>query len=155
MDYEEKLAAILEEGTEKTASRWLSEIEGEFGRAPLILKRMGERPEVLLSHLLYKNSVFETSHLDPKCIELISLAVGAALKCRHCVEYHIHSAMAKGATRDEVLEAILIAGLASNASVLADAYRVMDEGEASSEVCLSCDLQGSNGDPEAEHPRQD
>ncbi|WP_342679760.1 carboxymuconolactone decarboxylase family protein [Methanofollis sp. UBA420] len=145
MEFEEKLAAVLEGGKKETASRWLAEIEEEYGRAPLILKRMGERPEVLISHLLYKSSVFETSHLDPKCIELISLAVGAALKCRHCVEYHMASAKAKGATRDEILEAILIAGLASNASVLADAYRVMDE-EKDSEPCISCDIQGKDGD---------
>jgi AhpD family alkylhydroperoxidase len=145
MEFEEKLAAVLEGGTKETASRWLSEIEEEYGRAPLILKRMKERPEVLISHLLYKSSVFETSHLDPKCIELISLAVGAALKCRHCVEYHMAAAKAKGATRDEILEAILIAGLASNASVLADAYRVVDE-DKSGNTCISCDIQGTSGD---------
>lgn len=147
MEFEERLAAVLEEGKEEIAAKWLAEVEEEYGQAPLILKRMGERPEVLISHLLYKSSVFETSHLDPKCIELISLAVGAALKCRHCVEYHMASAKAKGATRDEILETILIAGLASNASVLADAYRVMDA-EQDSEPCLSCDLQGPNGGSE-------
>lgn len=144
MEFEERLAAVLEEGKEEIAAQWLAEVEEEYGQAPLILKRMGERPEVLISHLLYKSSVFETSHLDPKCIELISLAVGAALKCRHCVEYHMASAKAKGATRDEILETILIAGLASNASVLADAYRVMDA-EKDAEPCISCDLQGTNG----------
>jgi AhpD family alkylhydroperoxidase len=144
MTFEEKLATILKEGTGTVSARWLKEIEEEFGRAPLIQKRMGERPEVLVSHLLYRDAIFETSHLDPKYIELISLAVGAALKCRHCVEYHMQAAMAKGATRDEVLEVILIAGLASNASVLADAYRVMDERKGD-EPCISCDIQGTNG----------
>ncbi|TAJ45744.1 carboxymuconolactone decarboxylase family protein [Methanofollis fontis] len=144
MNFEEKLAAILEGGAGPVSADWLREIEEEFGLAPLILKRMGERPPVLLSHLLYKSSVFETSHLDPKYIELISLAVGAALKCRHCVEYHMQAAMAKGATRDEILEVILIAGLASNASVLADAYRVMGE-EKGDEPCISCGVSVTNG----------
>jgi len=144
MTFEEKLATILREGTASVSARWLKEIEEEFGRAPLIQKRMGERPEVLVSHLLYRDASFETSHLDPKYIELNSLAVGAALKCRHCVEYHMQAAMAKGATRDEVLEVIMIAGLASNASVLADAYRVMDE-DKTDDPCISCDIQGANG----------
>ncbi|HDS63793.1 MAG TPA: carboxymuconolactone decarboxylase family protein [Methanofollis liminatans] len=144
MNFEEKIATILKEGTGTVSARWLREIEEEFGRAPLIQKRMGERPEVLVSHLLYRDAIFETSHLDPKYIELISLAVGAALKCRHCVDYHMQAAMAKGATRDEILEVILIAGLASNASVLADAYRVMDETRPD-EPCISCDIQGTNG----------
>ncbi|MDK2975369.1 MAG: hypothetical protein PWP08_1740 [Methanofollis sp.] len=144
MDFEEKLATILRDGTGVVSARWLKEIENEFGRAPLIQKRMGERPEVLLSHLLYRDAIFETSNLDPKYIELISLAVGAALKCSHCVEYHMQAAMAKGATRDEILEVILIAGLAANSSVLADAYRVMDE-EKTDGSCISCDIQGTNG----------
>ena len=56
-------------------------IENEYGKVPLIFRRMGERPEVLISHLLYKSTVAETSQLDPKYVELISMAVGAALKC--------------------------------------------------------------------------
>ena len=41
-------------------------IENEYGKVPLIFKRMGERPEVLISHLLYKGTVAETSRLDPE-----------------------------------------------------------------------------------------
>ena len=73
-------------------------------------------------------------------IELISLAVGAALKCSHCVEYHMQSAIAKGATRAEILEVILIAGLLANAAVLADAYRVVN----GSDTCPSCDINGTS-----------
>jgi AhpD family alkylhydroperoxidase len=100
---------------------------------------MAERPEILISHLLYKGAVSETSQLEPKVIELISLAVGAALKCSHCVEYHMQTAMAKGATRAEILEVILIAGMLANSAVLADAYRVVD---VSSTSCPTCDLNG-------------
>ncbi|MDT8356952.1 MAG: carboxymuconolactone decarboxylase family protein [Methanomicrobiaceae archaeon] len=102
---------------------------------------MAERPEVLLSHLLYKGTVVETSSLKPKMVELISLAVSAALNCNHCVQYHIRAAQRKGATREEILEVILIAGSLAQATVLADAYRVMDK-EAPCEA--SCDVNGVN-----------
>ncbi len=140
MDFEEHLSVILKRGTARTAEDLLREIDSEYGRVPLIFEQMAERPEVLISHLLYKGAVVETSSLEPKFIELISLAVGAALKCTHCVEYHMQSAMAKGATRDEILEVILIAGLLANSAVLADAYRVI--GDVNAE-CPSCDFNGS------------
>lgn len=126
MEFEDILGTIVERGSKKTAADWLHSINQEYGRIPLIFERMAERPEVLISHLLYKQAVTTTSLLDPKVVELISLAVGASLKCRHCVDYHIQAALKKGATRDEILEVILIAGLTANAAVLANAYRVMD-----------------------------
>jgi AhpD family alkylhydroperoxidase len=104
---------------------------------------MSEHPEVLISHLLYKGAVTETSRLDPKTVELISLAVGAALQCSHCVDYHMQAATAKGATREEILEVILIAGLLANSVVLAEAYRVMES--RLPECGGSCDTNGVGG----------
>ncbi|RXE55707.1 alkylhydroperoxidase [Methanoculleus taiwanensis] len=139
MDFEKILNTIGERGTEAIAREWLRDIEEEYGRVPLIFERMSERPEILISHLLYKSAVTETSQLEPKMIELISLAVGAALKCSHCVEYHMQAARAKGASRAEILEVILIAGLLSNSAVLADAYRVVN---GKDEGCPPCELNG-------------
>ena len=139
MDFEKILTRIMERGPDAIAEELLQEIEREYGRVPLIFERMAELPEILISHLLYKGAVSETSQLEPKVIELISLAVGAALKCSHCVEYHMQTAMAKGATRAEILEVILIAGMLANSAVLADAYRVVD---VSSTSCPTCDLNG-------------
>jgi AhpD family alkylhydroperoxidase len=100
---------------------------------------MAERPEVLISHLLYKGTVAQTSALDPKYVELISLAVGAALRCQHCTGYHMQAALKKGASREEILEVILLAGLISNSSVLANAYRIIDEKMAK---CIPCVNEG-------------
>ncbi len=51
-DFEATLKHIIELGGEETATKWMENIEAEYGRAPLIFKRMAERPEVLISHLL-------------------------------------------------------------------------------------------------------
>ncbi|PKL62911.1 MAG: carboxymuconolactone decarboxylase family protein [Methanomicrobiales archaeon HGW-Methanomicrobiales-2] len=142
MDFEKILTRVAQRGSDVIAEELLREIEAEYGRVPLIFERMAERPEILISHLLYKGAVTETSQLEPKVIELISLAVGAALKCSHCVEYHMQSAMAKGATRAEILEVILIAGMLANSAVLADAYRVVN----GSGPCPSCDINGTGLD---------
>jgi AhpD family alkylhydroperoxidase len=137
-EFEEKLATIVKQGLDVTADEWMKVIEEDYGRVPLIFKRMGERPEVLISHLLYKGTVAQTSPLDPKYVELISMAVGAALKCPHCTGYHMQAATRMGATREEILEVILIAGLISNSSVLANAYRIIDE---KLEKCIPCETK--------------
>jgi len=134
-EFEQTLSEILSQGGDKIAEEWMENIEAEYGHAPLIYKRMAERPEVLISHLLYKEAVTRTSSLDPKYVELISMAVGAALRCRHCTSYHMQAAAKKGATREEILEVILLTGMISNSSVLANAYRIFDEKMA---ACIPC-----------------
>ena len=138
IEFEERLAQIVAQGADATAKDWMRVIEEDYGKVPLIFKRMGERPEVLISHLLYKSTVAETSQLDPKYVELISMAVGAALKCPHCTGYHMQAALKMGATREEILEVVLLAGLISNSSVLANAYRIVDE---KLEKCIPCETK--------------
>jgi AhpD family alkylhydroperoxidase len=136
--YEQIIKSVLESGAAETAKSWMDAILAENGRIPLIFERMAERPEVLVSHLLYKTSVLKTSTLEPKYVELISLAVSSALRCNHCTDYHVQAAIRKGATKDEILEAILIAGLTSQSTVLADAYRTYAE---SIEECTACGMK--------------
>jgi AhpD family alkylhydroperoxidase len=137
--FEELLQGIADNGVDQTCENWMKDIEQEYGKVPLIFRRMAERPEVLISHLLYKGTVAETSTLDPKYVELICLAVGAALKCTHCTGYHMQAALKMGASREEILEVVLLAGLISNSSVLANAYRVIDD---KLERCIPCDNKG-------------
>ncbi|MBP7121409.1 MAG: carboxymuconolactone decarboxylase family protein [Methanolinea sp.] len=138
-EFEHTLEKIISLGADETAVQWMDNIDEEYGRAPLIFKKMAERPEVLISHLLYKNAVTKTSSLDRKTIELISMAVGAALRCPHCTSYHMQAAAKKGASREEILEVILLSGMISNSSVLANAYRIFDEKMAK---CIPCDNKG-------------
>ena len=138
--FEEIIREIYDDGKEETANHLIRRVKERDGDVPLIFTKMAERPEVLISHLLYKTSIAETSALDPKCVELISLAVGAALNCRPCTEYHMRSALKKGVSKDEILEAVLLAGMLAQSSVLADAYRVLD----SEDICSdgSCSVGG-------------
>jgi alkylhydroperoxidase/carboxymuconolactone decarboxylase family protein YurZ len=61
----------------------------------------------------------------------------------------MHSALKKGATKDEILEVVLIAGSLAQAAVLADAYRIIDAGTANG-CGATCDTNGvklkKNGD---------
>ena len=47
-----------------------------------------------------------------------------------------------GASREEILEVILLSGMISNSSVLANAYRIVDE---KLERCVPCEVKGVGG----------
>ena len=127
--FDEVIRSVQDKGAQATADELIRNVEEEFGSAPLIYKKLEDMPEALISHLLYKNAIGEGGCLPPKTVELISLAVGSALRCDHCTEYHMRAAKLMGASKEEILEAVLIAGMLANSSVLANAYRVVDPDE--------------------------
>lgn len=141
LDFQEAIREIELKGTRETASNWLERVENEYGSAPLIYKKLKDSPEALISHLLYKNAVNQMSNLEPRVIELISLAVGAALRCDHCTAYHMQVAKKMGIPKEEILEAVLVAGLLANSSVLANAYRMIPS-EANEPCGAGCSLGG-------------
>ena len=59
----------------------------------------------------FSNVAGQKTVLDAKTKELIRLAVASVFRCQHCTEHHIKDAMAAGATKQEVSEAILLSAL--------------------------------------------
>ena len=51
----------------------------------------------------------------------------------------MQAALKMGASREEILEVILLAGMISNSSVLANSYRIFDE---KLERCIPCESKG-------------
>jgi AhpD family alkylhydroperoxidase len=88
---------------------------------------MRQSPELLIAKVLYENQIIrEFKRLDAKTIELISIGVSAALRCEHCLKLHIRVAQRMGATKEEIFDAILIAGSLSNNAALAEGTRAMN-----------------------------
>lgn len=56
----------------------------------------------------FKREVFSEGALDRKTKELIAVAVSSILRCRHCTRGHVQAALNKGATRQEVAEALAV-----------------------------------------------
>jgi AhpD family alkylhydroperoxidase len=59
---------------------------------------------------LHKKAV-EDGALSGKTKELMALAISIAVRCEGCIAYHVHDAIAAGATRAELLETISVAVL--------------------------------------------
>lgn len=124
----EDIDEILKKEPEDAVKAILKEVESIYGEVPYILQFMEDKPDLLIPKVLYDNSIMrEFKRLDHRTIELISIGVSAALRCTHCLDMHIRVAKRMGISRDEIFDAILIAGTLSNASVLAYGTRALDK----------------------------
>jgi AhpD family alkylhydroperoxidase len=54
---------------------------------------------------LHKKAI-EDGALSGKVKEMMALAIGIVVGCEGCIAYHVHDAVAAGATRQELLETI-------------------------------------------------
>lgn len=146
----EKIEKILKKEPEKAAEELLKEVEKAYGEVPYILNYMKQSPELLVARIIYENAITrEFKRLDAKTIELISIGVSAALKCEHCLKLHIRVASRLGSTKEEIFDAILIAGSLSNAAVLAEGTRAMDSEKlnlSDKEVCKVCGIPGEKSE---------
>jgi AhpD family alkylhydroperoxidase len=59
----------------------------------------------------------EASALDPKTSELVYIAVLAAVRLESGIPFHVKSAKEKGATREEIISAVLI-GLPATGNIV-------------------------------------
>ncbi len=74
---------------------------------------------------LHKKAV-EEGALSSKVKELMALAIGIAVRCDGCIAYHVHDAVAAGATRQELLETIGVAVLMGGGPAAVYAAHALD-----------------------------
>jgi len=87
-----------------------------------------EAPEYLeLFHKTFLYILHERSALTPKVKELIIIAVDAAQFYERGIRSHIKSALKAGATRDEIVEALLASSLAAGIHALSVSLPIFDE----------------------------
>jgi 4-carboxymuconolactone decarboxylase len=97
---------------------------GKNGELGFLLKVLKERPRTFNPYLLKGMTVYkEPKALDRKTAELVAVSAAAALHCEHCLEAHMGRAVAEGATLDEIMDTILVAGAISESSMLSVAFR--------------------------------
>jgi len=68
--------------------------------------------------------------LDTKAKELIALGIAVAIRCDSCIAFHVHDALAAGASRAEVLETLGVAvmmGGGPAAMYACDALNALDQ----------------------------
>ncbi|MDI3481912.1 MAG: hypothetical protein PWQ97_1567 [Tepidanaerobacteraceae bacterium] len=83
------------------------ELLNEFmGGVKEVSKTNGEQVKAFMNLL---GEVYKPGALDTKMKELISVAIGAYNRCEYCIVYHVYKALEAGATREEIMEAAMVA----------------------------------------------
>ena len=96
----------------------LHNFKKQVGFVPKPLRLMSRRPGLLEQFMAYGTTLFGGGPLSDRERFLVALSAAAALKSHDCVKAQSTRALRAGATQEEVLQAVLIAGLISNTSAL-------------------------------------
>ena len=77
----------------------------------------------------FSKTVFEPGALPEKTKQLIAVAVAHVTQCPYCIRAHTKQAMRKGASQEEIMEAIWVAAEMRAGAAYAHATLAMDEME--------------------------
>lgn len=89
--------------------RILRAIRDEYGFVPVVNQVISERPDMFVPLSTAARAVLEADgELDKKHRHLCAVAAATAIGGEYCVDVQMRHAVAAGATRDEVFEAIMI-----------------------------------------------
>jgi len=106
--------------------RMLREVKEGMGFVPGPLLAMSGRPGTLGRFMAYGKGLMEEGPLSAKERSLVALSAAMALKSADCILAHSMKARKAGATEEEVLQAVLIAGMIGNTSTLHVAHKSAD-----------------------------
>ena len=91
------------------ADKILRSIEKQYGFIPVVNQVLSERPDKFIPAANYGKAVMEgKGELDQKTKYLLAVSAATALGGEHCVRVQMHHASKAGATKDEILESMLI-----------------------------------------------
>lgn len=92
-------------------------------------KRTALAPEVMEAWNHFSKTVFKDGALPEKTKQLIAVAVAHVTQCPYCIRSHTKQAMRKGASKEEIMEAIWVASEMRAGGAYAHAAIALDEME--------------------------
>jgi AhpD family alkylhydroperoxidase len=91
------------------------------------VKEIGQlSPDAIKGYIALSAAGQKTDLLGAKVRELITLAVAVTLRCDGCITVHTEAAIKRGATREEIAEALGVATTVNAGAALVYSARVMD-----------------------------
>lgn len=99
---------------------------------PEISKKRAElAPDQVKAFRKFSKEVFKEGALDEKTKQLIAVASAHITQCPYCIKGHTKQAKQKGATNEEIMEAIWVASEMRAGAAYAHAALAIDEMEIS------------------------
>jgi len=96
-------------------------------------KRADLAPDQVKAFRNFSKAVFQEGALDEKTKQLIAVAVAHVTQCPYCIKGHTKLAKQKGATNNEIMEAIWVASEMRAGGAYAHAALALDEMEKQDE----------------------
>lgn len=90
-------------------------------------KRMALAPEIAESFRNFSKTVFKEGAISEKNKQLIAVAVAHVTQCPYCIRGHTKLAVRKGASQEEIMEAIWVASEMRAGAAYAHAALAVDE----------------------------
>jgi 4-carboxymuconolactone decarboxylase len=113
---------------EKEVARRLKETKEFFGTVPFVPQFLSTRPDIFIPyHDLSRKVMLNPDHLDRKTAELAAVAAGSAIASEHCLNVHIEAAFNAGASKDEILESIMMGAFMSLTKSQSIALRKLED----------------------------
>jgi AhpD family alkylhydroperoxidase len=82
-------------------------------------------PKLMPAYSTFRKEVYKDGALSAKTKRLIALAAGLQAGCTRCVQGQTKDAVAAGATKAEILEAVAVAVVMGGTAVSAETWRVV------------------------------
>jgi AhpD family alkylhydroperoxidase len=92
-------------------------------------KRTALAPEISEAFNNFSKIVFKEGALSEKIKQLIAVAVAHVTQCPYCIRAHTAQAMRKGASKEEIMEAIWVAAEMRAGAAYAHSALAIDEME--------------------------
>lgn len=89
--------------------------------------RANAAPQIIETWRNFSRSVFKAGALDEKTKQLIAVAVSHVTQCPYCIHSHTETAVKKGASKEEIMEAVWIAAEMRAGAAYAHSAIAMDE----------------------------
>lgn len=111
------------------ADKILKAIEERYGFVPLVNQVMSENPDLFIPTANLSKAILEsdTKKLDLKTSYLCAVAAASALGAEHCIRAQGTHAKANGATKDEMMEAMVIGSYMAMTRSQSYAFRVLQD----------------------------
>lgn len=94
--------------TSEDAELLLKRIEKAYGFVPVVNQILSERPDMFIPSVEASKSILDRGVMDRKMKALCAVSAAAAVCGEYCLDVQMAHAKDAGATRDEVLEAIMV-----------------------------------------------
>ena len=84
-------------------------------------------PEIMEAWSNFSKTAFKEGALPEKTKQLIAVAVAHVTQCPYCIRSHTKQALRKGASKQEIMEAIWVASEMRSGAAIAHSVIAMDE----------------------------